>query len=467
MTWFIGRQEELQALETAYQKDSFQLGILYGRRRIGKTTLLRQFCTGERAVFFTARNTTTERNVELFGQCAAKTLGGDKGTASFQSFEELCDFLGTQSQNERIVVVIDEFPYLAGKDKSILPTLQKYIDEQWQSGKMFLILCGSSDGFMEKEVLGPKSLLSGRSTMQMKLEAFDYRQSALFLPSWSAYDQAVAYGLTGGVAQYISLFDENKSLEENIVSLFFSKSGCLYEEAENHLSRVFRDEERISRILEILASGANQVREIAEKSGLPTRIVSRFLKTLMEAGMVERQQAMTEENNKKKSRYVLADDMLRFWFRFIPEAMEAIESDEGRLYYQNNVRPKLASFMESVFEKMCRQYTLGLGILGVFPCKVACVGTWWGTNPGTREPMEIDVAGLDRTRREAVAGVCRFRRGPIDRKAFDSVQAWQNARRGKVQVEQVLFFSVSEFPDWLIEEARNGNIRLIRLEEMY
>jgi AAA+ ATPase superfamily predicted ATPase len=225
MTWFIGRQEELQALETAYQKDSFQLGILYGRRRIGKTTLLRQFCTGERAVFFTARNTTTERNVELFGQCAAKALDRDRGTASFQSFEELCDFLGTQSQNERIIVVIDEFPYLAGKDKSILSTLQKYIDEQWQPGKMFLILCGSSDGFMEKEVLGPKSLLSGRSTMQMKLEAFDYRQSALFLPSWSAYDQAVAYGLTGGVAQYISLFDENKSLEENIVSLFFSKSG--------------------------------------------------------------------------------------------------------------------------------------------------------------------------------------------------------------------------------------------------
>ncbi len=467
MTWFIGRQEELQALETAYQKDGFQMGVVYGRRRIGKTTLLRQFCTGERAVFFTARKTTVGRNVELFGQHAVKTLTPDHEPAAFQSFEELCDFLGAQSQSERLVVVIDEFPALAGKDRNILLTLQKYIDEHWQSGKMFLILCGASDGFMEKEVLGPGSPLGGRCTMQLKLEAFDYRQTALFLPSWPAYDQAVAYGLTGGVAQYISLFDENKSLEENIVSLFFSKSGPLYEEAKNAVVLAFQEEEKIGRILELLAAGANQVREIAEESGIPSRNVSRYLKTLMEAGIVEHRHAMTEENNKKKSRYILADDMLRFWYRFIPEAVEAIESDEGRLYVQRNVRPKLAAFMESVFEKMCRQYTLGLGILGVFPCKVTSVGSWWGTNPGTREPMEIDVAGLDSTRREAVIGECRFRRGAMDRNALDAVQAWENARLKKVRVAQILFFSVSEFPDWLIEEAQNGKIRLIRLEEMY
>nr|MBQ4455586.1 ATP-binding protein [Clostridia bacterium] len=467
MTRFIGREEELQALEAAYQKDSFQMAVIYGRRRIGKTTLLRQFCMDKKAVFFTAIKTTAERNIELFGQSALKALAPSMSMSSFRSFDDLCMFLGNQSHDERVIVVIDELPYLARKEESITSTLQKYIDEQWQFGKMFLIVCGSSVSFMEDEVLSEKSPLFGRRTMQLKLDAFNYRQTALFLPSWSAHDQAIAYGLTGGIAKYITLFDENLSLDDNIVSLFFSKSGYLYEEADNLLTQEFRDVDGYSRIIETIAAGSNQIQEIADKSDISAQNVAHSLKNLMETGIVERQQAITEEHNKKKTRYILTDEMLHFWYRFIPEAMNAIEIGKGQLYYQHNVKPQISSFMGSVFEKMCRQYTLEAGITGAFPCTVTQIGTWWGTNPENHEQTDIDVVGLDKTRKEAVIGECKFRHEITDKKVYDALKGRHHLLHGGYRVVQYLLFSASEFSDWVINEARNGTAKLIRLEEMY
>lgn len=219
---FIGREIELKALEDAYKKDDFQMAAIYGRRRIGKTTLLRQFCQGKKSVFFTAIKTTAKRNIDLFGKCALNALAPEMRSSSFQSFDALCSFLGEKSNNERVIVVIDELPYMAKKDESITSTLQKYVDEEWQFGKMFFIVCGSSVSFMEDEVLSEKSPLYGRRTMQIKLSAFHYDRIAQFLPSWSVIDQAIAYGITGGIAKYLSLIDEHKTLDENIMgqSLF-------------------------------------------------------------------------------------------------------------------------------------------------------------------------------------------------------------------------------------------------------
>ena len=129
---FVGRTSELKALEDAYKKPDFQMAVIYGRRRIGKTTLLRQFCQNKKSVFFTAIKSTSKRNIDLFGKCVLNALAPEMRMSSFQSFDALCSFLGEQSRNERIVVVIDELPYMAKKDESITSTLQKYVDEEWQ-----------------------------------------------------------------------------------------------------------------------------------------------------------------------------------------------------------------------------------------------------------------------------------------------------------------------------------------------
>ena len=464
---FVGREIELQALEDAYHKNEFQMAVIYGRRRIGKTTLLRQFCQGKKSVFFTAIKSTQRRNIDLFSKCALNALAPEMRLSTFQSFDALCSFLGERSKDERVIVVIDELPYMAKKDDSITSTLQKYIDEEWQFGKMFFIVCGSSVSFMEDEVLSEKSPLFGRRTMQIKLSAFQYDKTMQFLPSWPEIDQAVAYGITGGVAKYLSLLDERKTLDENIISLFFSKTGYFYEEADNLLTQEFRDVDSYSRVIETIAAGSNQVQEIADKSGISAQNVMHLLKNLVETGIVERQQAITEEHNKKKVRYMLSDEMLRFWYRFIPDAMETIEIGKGDLYYYQNVKPNLYSFMGNVFEKMCRQYTLRTGITGGFQCTITRVGTWWGTNPEKKTETDIDVVGLNPGNKEAIIGECKFRHEITDKKVYDSLVERHSLLHQNYRVVQYLIFSASGFSDWLIAESRKGTLRCISLEEMY
>ena len=385
MSRFIGREEELAALENAYGKKGFQMAVVYGRRRIGKTTLLREFCRGKRCVYYTAIKTTAARNTELFGQAVLEELEPDMVGTSFKSLEMIFSFLHEQAKNQRLIVIIDELPYYARRDESLVSMIQKWIDEKWQFGEMFLILCGSSLSFMEDEILSEKSPVFGRRTMQIKLGAFDYRQTAMFVPSWSARDKAIAFGITGGIAKYVDLLDEAMSLDDNICSLFFSKTGYLYEEADNLLTQEFRDVDLYSRIIETVASGATQIHEIADKVGIPSQNIVHAMKNLAETGIVSKQMAITEEGNRKKTKYILSDEMLRFWYRFIPDAIGVIEIGKGHYYYDRNVKPLLSDFMGPVFEKMCRQYTLSEGIMGKFDCTVTNVGTWWGTNPQKRE----------------------------------------------------------------------------------
>jgi len=465
---FLGRETELRALEDAYRRDGFQMAVVYGRRRIGKTTLLREFCKDKKAVFFTAIKTTVPRNTELFARAALEELAPELSSSVFPSLDDLCAFLGEKCRDERIVVVIDEFPYYEKKSGVISSTLQKAIDEQWQFGNMFFIVCGSSISFMEDEVLSQKSPLFGRRTMQLRLEALDYRQVAAFLPSWSRQDQAVVYGVTGGVPKYLTLFDENRSLDENLIGLYFSKTGYLYEEADNLLSQEFRDVDVYGRIIEAVASGAGQLTEISDKSGISAQNVTHILNNLLETNIVTRLRAITEETNKKKTRYILSDDMLRFWYRFVPEAVGAIEIGRGDVFYERNVKPYLHEFMGGVFEKMCRYYTLLHGLAGDYLCAVTRVGTWWGANPVKKEETDIDVVGLDKRGREAVIGECKFKTELTDKKVYDTLAERSNLLHEHYRVVQYLLFSASEFSDWLREEAKKSErIRLIRLEDMY
>lgn len=467
MARFIGREMELNALERAWSRDGFQMAVVYGRRRIGKTTLLREFSAGKRCVYFTAIKTTAARNVELFGQAVLEQLEPELTGTSFKSLESVFDYLHAQSRERRLAVIVDEMPYFARREESLVSMLQKWIDEKWLFGQMFLILCGSSISFMEEEVLSEKSPVFGRRTMQIRLDAFDYRQTALFVPSWSPREKAVAYGITGGIAKYVDLLDENESLDENITALYFSKTGYLYEEADNLLTQEFRDVDVYSRIIETIAGGASQIHEIADKTGLPAQNVVHALKNLSETGITVKLQAITEEGNRKKTRYILADEMLRFWYRFIPDAIGAIEIGKGRVYYERNVKPLLPDYMGSVFEKMCRQYTLSAGIMGAFACTVTKVGTWWGTNPVRREETDIDVVGLDKRTKEAVIGECKFRNETLDKGVFDALEERKELLRDRYRTVQFLLFSAGGFSRWIEEHREEKGIVTIALDEMY
>ena len=225
MKEFIGRQRELDALDGICKKEGFQMMVLYGRRRVGKSTLLQKFIEGKKSIFYTAVRSSSQRNLKLLSDYVVAALAPEMQGISFDSYEQLFHWIGEKAKNERIIFIIDEFPYMAEQDKSLLSVLQKYIDREWITGNMFFILSGSSISFMEDEVLSEKSPLFGRRTSQLKLKAFNYREAAEFVPKYSFEDKAVVYGVTGGIAKYLAMFDDGLSLDDNLKNLFFSDTG--------------------------------------------------------------------------------------------------------------------------------------------------------------------------------------------------------------------------------------------------
>lgn len=470
---FIGRERELTALKEWYDKDGIGMMVIYGRRRIGKSTLITEFAKGKRTIFYTATKIGKNRNLELFSKQVVDLLMPGLGEVRFPATEAVFDFIDKNMGSEKIVLVIDELPYWAERDEALLSVLQKYMDTVWNDKNLKIILCGSALSFMEKKVLSEKSPLFGRRDSQMKLDAFDYLDSAKFVPDYSNEDKAICYGITGGIAKYLSMIDPAKSMDENIIRLFFRTDGYLYDETRNLLTQEFSDIAIVNNIVEQIASGENTLNTIAGKIGEKESTILYSLDKLISVGLVEKKRCITEEKNKKKTQYVLKDFMFKFWYEFIPKATSVIEMGQGELYYQKVVKPALHSFMGAVFEEMCRYYTLKQGIMGEYGCFITSVGTWWGVENITdqngnfrAQSADIDVVALSETDKKAVVGECKFKNEKIDKGIYDTL-----IRRGKVipakyKISKYIFFSLSEYTEWF-ESLSEEDVLLLTLDSLY
>ena len=471
---FIGRERELKALKDVYEKKGFGMTVIYGRRRVGKSTLIKEFIKGKKVIFYTATKVGAERNLELFSKQVLDAIDPAMSQATFSSIEGALDFITEKlPDKQKTILAIDELPYWAEKDEALLSVLQKYIDTKWGSKNMMVILCGSALSFMEKKVLSEKSPIFGRRDSQLKLEAFNYRDSALFVPKYSAEDKAICYGVTGGVAKYLSLFDAKKSLDDNITRLFFNADGYLFDETRNLLVQEFSDVTLVNNIIEQVASGENTLNNIAAKIHEKETTVLYSLEKLIEVGLVEKRNCITEEKNKKKTRYVLKDHMFKFWYQFIPKAVSVIEMGQGETYYKKVVKPQIHSYMGSVFEEMCRYYTLEQGIQGTYGSFLTQTGTWWGVEQvidedGKRysQSADIDVVGISSVDKTAVVGECKFKNEKIDKEIYETLLRRSNLLSGNYHIIRFLLFSLSGFTKWF-DKADIQNTIKIRVEDLY
>lgn len=472
---FVGRERELKSLETVYEKPGFGMTVIYGRRRVGKSTLIREFVKGKKAIFYTATKIGAQRNLELFSKQVLDVLDPAYGDAIFPTIEAVFDVITKKIQEEdkKTILVIDELPYWAEKDEALLSILQKYIDTQWHDKDLMMILCGSALSFMEKKVLSEKSPVFGRRDSQMKLEAFNYKESALFVPEYSAEEKAICYGVTGGVAKYLALIDAKKSLDENIIRLFFNADGYLFDETKNLLTQEFTDVTLVNNIIEQIASGENMLNIIASKVHEKDTTVLYSLEKLISVGLVEKKKCITEEKNRKKTQYVLKDHMFKFWYQFVSKAISVIEMGRGEVYYEKIVKPELHAFMGSVFEEMCRYYTLELGIEGIFGSFITETGTWWGVEQMTGEngkryqqSADIDVVGLSTIDKTAVVGECKFKNEKFDKAMYETLVRRSQLLSGKYHVKRFLLFSLGGFTKWFYQ----GGIKdteLFTLDDLY
>lgn len=464
---FIGRKSELDSLKNAYQKDSFQMCILYGRRRVGKTALINEFIKDKEHISFTAIKGSLSRNIELFSKSIIDYFYPETTGLHFTDFQAILSTITKMTGDRKLILVIDELPYLAEADKSLLSLLQAEIDRYWLNKKIFLILCGSSISFMLDKVLSDKSPLYGRRTMQIHLKPFDYIETAAFVPNYTAEEKAISYGVTGGIAKYISMFDENKTLDENLVDLYFTSSGFLYEEPHNLLVQEFRNAPIYEDIISAVANGATKAVEIKDKTGLESASVHNILTHLVETKIITRNLCITDEKNKKKIQYALSDGMFLFWYKFIPSAISQIEIGNGREYYLTFVKPKLHKYMGSIFEEMCRHYMLLHSFTSSDAPLITEVGKWFGTNPQNKEQTDIDVVGINKLSNTAIIGECKFKNEPIDKFVLDSLIARNGLLDNRYHVVSYALFSLSGFSEWLIKHTDEMNVTLVTLEQMY
>lgn len=456
---FKGRIRELDVLQSKYDKNNFCMSIVYGRRRIGKTTLINEFINRQDCIkiSFTAVEQNERNLLSMMKEVVLNALSPDMlGVIDFNDFDKLFEYIGKYAAKNRVILFIDEYPYLVKQCPYIQSLLQKHIDTSWSKTNMFLVLCGSLVAFMKDEVLAESAPLYGRSDLEMKLRPFNYYETALFVENYSNEEKAIVYGLTGGVAKYIRQFDDRIPLDENIIEQFFSMEGYFTEE---QVKTVITGEKQnpvlYNSIISAIADGHTKNNEIAISSGV--KEVTYPLKVLVNSEIIEKRMS-------KKPYYIINDSMLSFYFTYVSRAISLINAGNGRIYYKTQVKSKLHSFMGKVFEKMAKDYLLknaGTKYIPLIDSVVDLQKSVLDSNNKSCQ-VEIDLCGkMDK--KVVLVGECKFTNKKFDNTDLEAFMKKLDLL--KMNNVKVFLFSLSGYTDSVYNNT--SNITLITLDDMY
>lgn len=454
---FIGRERELEALERMYQSDRFACVVVYGRRRVGKTALLSRFIEDKKAIYFMGVESSAKQNLENLSRCILDGSGIPAETV-FPSFQAAVESVFRLAREERVVFVIDEYPYVARASKSLASTLQLLIDQYKEDSKLMLILCGSSMSYMEDQVLSYKAPLYGRRTAQIKLLPFDFEETCRYFHNFSDEDKALLYGIVGGTPQYLLQMDETLSVEENIKNTCLNPISFLYEEPMNLLKQEVREPALYTAIISAVAAGASRLSEIAGKVGENTNVCASYIRNLIDLGLLQRETPYGEKAS-RRSVYTIGDNMFRFWYRFIPGSQSLIARGAAELAYQR-IAPQLPDYMGRVFEEICMQYLWRRLLAGTSPVSFASLGRWWGNDPKEKRQVEIDIMG-EEDKDTALFGECKWTNEAVDLGVLETLD--KRSRMFSYPRTHLVLFAKSGFTKGCAERAREmGNVSLVR-----
>ena len=462
-TEFKGREWELSELNDAYSQKSFQLAVVYGRRRVGKTSLIEEFCKDKRTVFLPAIQSNIGDNLRILTD-AVNTAFEDEmpRIPTFERFSDALDFIAAKG-NERIVFVIDEFPYLANADRSVSSVIQNAIDHVMKHTRIMMILCGSSMSFMEEQVLGYNSPLYGRRTQQYRIMPFDYYDSGRWFPHYSDEDKALAYSVTGGIPAYLAKMDPSVGIGKNIENLFFKRNSYLFEEPSNLLKQELREPMVYNSIIAAIADGASKVGEISDRVREATGKCSIYLDRLITMGIIAKETPVTENESTRKTTYRITDGMFRFWFKFVRENMVEIHNHRSEGLYNDVVKPAINQYMGSTFEDMCKEYILRNSRRMEF--RIGRMGRWWGPDPETKKQEEVDIVAVSPKKDGWMFCECKYTSEKVGMDVLEELMR-RSALITDVKNRSFSLFSKSGFTDNLIGKKLD-NVNLISLKDMY
>lgn len=459
---FIGRERELEALNKLYKSDKFEFVVIYGRRRVGKTALINQFIVDKKAIYFMGVESNAKQNLENFSKSIMEYVSSVEAESSFLSFQTALESVFKFAEKERIVLVIDEYPYVARSSKSLASTLQLLIDKYKDTSKLMLILCGSSMSYMEDHVLAYKAPLYGRRTAQMKILPFDFEETCLYLKNLSNEDKAIIYGIVGGTPQYLLQMNDKLSIEENIRNTYLNPISFLYEEPINLLKQEVREPAIYTAIITAIATGSSRMSEISSKVGEDTNVCATYLKNLINLGIVQKETPYGEKVS-RKSVYSIEDNMFRFWYRFVLDNNSVIARGATDLVYKK-VESQISDYMGKVFEEICKQYLWKQLLSGNCPVEFVSLGRWWGNDPIEKSQAEIDIMG-EQNKNRALFAECKWTNEKVDVGVLETLI--KRSDLFSYKTKHYYLFSKSGFTKGCINKAKEmGNVTLVEFEKM-
>ena len=459
---FIGREKELNALEKLYQSGKFEFVVIYGRRRVGKTALINHFIDDKKSIYFMGVESNAKQNLENLSKSILEFSSGIQTETYFPSYQAALEYVFQLAERERVVLAIDEYPYVARASKSLASTFQLLIDKYKDTSKLMLILCGSSMSYMEDHVLAYKAPLYGRRTAQMKIMPFDFEETCAYFTNLSDEDKALIYGIVGGTPQYLLQMSDTLSVEENIKNTYLNPMSFLYEEPVNLLNQEVREPAIYNAIITAIATGHSRMSEISTKVGEDTNVVSGYIKNLISLGIIKKETPYGEKAS-KKSIYSIEDNMFYFWYRFVLDNNSVIVRGAADLVYKR-IEAQLSDYMGRVFEEICTQYLWKQLLLGKMPIEFVSLGRWWGNDPRQKCQTEIDIMG-EQDSNSAIFAECKWRNENVDLDVLETLIG--RSRLFHYTNVHYYLFSKTGFTKGCMEKAEEmGNVTLVGYEDI-
>ena len=462
MTRFIDREAEIATLENEYTRDGSSLVILYGRRRVGKTSLITQFISGKNALFFLASEESEIQNRESFKQRAADFINSDLlRYSAVSSWDVIFKTVMDTEFEKKPVIVIDEFQYI-GKSNPAFPSIfQRIWEEILKNKSVMVILCGSLISMMESQTLNYDSPLYGRRTAQIRLKQIPFKYYGQFFPNRPEKELIEMYSVTGGVPKYIELFGECEDIYSAIKQNILNPSGYLYDEPHFLLQQEVSEIGSYFSLIKAIAAGNSKLSTIATVLETKTTNLTKYLKTLIDLDILEREVPVTEDNPEKSKRglYRIKDNYIKFWFAFVYPNMSFLESGNSEIVMSKIRNGLVSNQIAFVYEDICREKMWQLNAEGVWDFHFSKIGRYWDNK------VEIDIAALDPDGKNLILGECKYWIEPVGINILKELEKksefvpWEAGRR---KTHYVLF-SINGFtPELERYVATRPDVKLFR-----
>lgn len=454
----INRERELRFVVEKFREKGAQLVILWGRRRVGKTYLLKEFCSQYPAIYFLATKSSKKDQLFQLSEAIAEFFNDSLLMIKpFSEWQQVFIYL-KDKRLQRFALIIDEFPYLINTDHAIPSIFQKGWDEYLvHNDKIVLILNGSSISMMENEVLGAGSPLYGRRTGQWKIEPFNLIETAGFFPKANLIRLIEIYSVIGGIPYYAQFFDPESNIEKNIRSKILKKGEVLYEEVDFLLREEFKEPRSYFPIISAIASGSHKFGEIAGKTGMDKSNLTKYLSVLDQLHITYREVPITEKypHKSKKGLYLIRDPFMNFWFRFVRPNLRHLEMEKIDFVWREKIAPEFDYYVSRYCEKIIADVLEKL--TGTLPFDYERLGRYWDRN------VEIDIMAIDEAEKNVLLGEIKWQKKPVGIKILGELR--EKAEKIKTLSacrKYFLLISKSGFTE-AVQETAGENVLLFDL----